>query len=652
MQQHHFREDAVNRWRRRILQGAGAAAAMAGLAPARLLAAGQESQRVLRGTEFDLEIAPTPVNFTGAAQVATAVNGQVPAPILYWREGDTVTLRVTNRLPVTSSIHWHGILVPAEMDGVPGISFAGIPPGQTFVYRFQVKQSGTYWYHSHSSFQEQSGLYGAIVIEPKNGERVKADREYVVMLSDWVDGDPAKVFSKLKKMSDFFNTNQPTVGQFLSDVRQNGLAAALDKRKMWNRMRMLPTDFSDVTASRNVGVKMAYLINGAPADKNWTALFRPGEKVRLRFINGAATTIFDVRIPGLKMTVISADGQDVEPVAVDEFRISVAETYDVLVEPSTDQAYTVFAQSIGRSGFVRATLAPRLGMSGPVPEMDPPQWLAMQDMMGAMSMVGMGGMDMGQMQGKDNMQSMGKMQGMDHSAALPGQAKEAMPQHDMQSMEGMKNMPGMSHGTMSGGQGQMQMQMPMQHAGHGNASAMPMAQGMPPKVTHARTEYGPGVDMHVDMPRTNLDDPGVNLRNNGRRVLTYADLHTIGGSIDDREPTRDIELHLTGNMERFMWSFDGQKFSESKPVHFRQGERLRIVLVNDTMMNHPIHLHGMWSELESPTGEFLVRKHTINVQPAQRVTYRVTADAPGHWAYHCHLLYHMEAGMFREVVVS
>lgn len=619
----------MNRWRRRLLQGAGAAA-LAGLVPARLLAAGQAAQPILRGTEFDLEIVPAPVNFTGAPQVATAVNGQVPGPVLYWREGDTVTLRVTNRLPVTSSIHWHGILVPTEMDGVPGISFTGIPPGQTFTYRFQVKQSGTYWYHSHSEFQEQSGLAGSIVIEPKNGERVKADRDYVVMLSDWVDGDPAKVFAKLKKMSDFFNTNQPTVGQFLSDVRKNGLGAALDKRKMWNQMRMLPTDFSDVTASRNLGVRMAYLINGTPADRNWTGLFRPGEKVRLRFINGSATTIFDVRIPGLKMTVIAADGQDVEPVPVDEFRISVAETYDVLVEPTGDQAYTIFAQSIGRSGFVRATLAPRNGMSAPVPDMDPPQWLAMQDMMGAMAMGSMGGMsDMHQASGKE------------------GKAP-----HDMHSMEGMHDMPGMSHGGMGEGHGQMQMPMPMQHAGHGGGHTMPMAQGMPPKVTHARTEYGPGVDMHVDMPRTNLDDPGVNLRNNGRRVLTYADLHTIGGPVDDREPTREIELHLTGNMERFMWSFDGQKFSESKPVHFRHGERLRIVLVNDTMMNHPIHLHGMWSELESPSGEFLVRKHTINVQPAQRVTYRVTADAPGHWAYHCHLLYHMEAGMFREVVVS
>jgi CopA family copper-resistance protein len=564
---------------------------MAGLAPARLFAAGQQETPSLCGTEFALVIGPVPVNYTGANRIATAVNGTVPAPILRWREGDTVTLRVTNRLPVTSSIHWHGIRVPAEMDGVPGISFAGIPPGQTFVYRFEVKQSGTYWYHSHSAFQEQTGLYGPLIIEPKAGERIRADRDYVVMLSDWTDGAPEKVFAKLKKLSDFFNANQPTFADFMRDVQHMGMAGALDRRKMWNEMRMLPTDFSDVTASRNVGEALTYLINGAPAAKNWTGLFRPGEKVRLRFINGSASTIFDVRIPGLKMTVIAADGQDVEPVAVDEMRLSVAETYDVLVEPSEDRAHTIFAQSIGRSGYVRATLAPRMGMQAPVPAVDPPAWLTMADMMGA----------------NDGPQ--------------------------------MRGMAGMDHGTIG-------------HAGHGHMQGTAGASMPPPKVTHARTEYGPGVDMHVDMPRTNLDDPGINLRNNGRRVLTYANLRTIGGPIDGRMPTREIELHLTGNMERFMWSFDGQKFSESAPVHFRKGERLRMVLVNDTMMNHPIHLHGMWSELESPTGEFLVRKHTINVQPAQRVTFLVTADAPGHWAYHCHLLYHMMAGMFREVVVS
>lgn len=661
-----LRADDVNRWRRRLLQGAAAAGALAGLAPARSFAAGQGGPTTLRGTEFDLEIGPVAVNYTGNPRVATGVNGSVPAPILHWREGDTVTMRVTNRLPVTSSIHWHGILVPAGMDGVPGISFPGIAPGQTFVYRFEVKQSGTYWYHSHSAFQEQTGLYGPLVIEPKGGERMRADRDYVVMLSDWTDSDPAQVFAKLKKMSDFFNFNQPTVADFVRDVQRMGMAGAFERRKMWNQMRMLPTDFSDVTASPNVAERLRFLINGAPSEKNWTALFTPGEKVRLRFINGSATTIFDVRIPGLKMTVIAADGQDVEPVTVDEMRLSVAETYDVLVEPREDKAYTIFAQSIGRSGYVRATLAPRAGIQAPVPAKDRAQWLTMTDMMGAMPMSGMGGMSQGGT-GASPAGGAQDMPGMTHhggqGASASAMAGNGQPSgHEPAQMPGMAGMqhgaaqaPGheMASGGMAGMAGMSGMEHSMGQSNHEQVRRMPDgAAAPPPKVRHARTEYGPGVDMHVDMPRTNLDDPGINLRDNGRRVLTYADLHTVGGSIDDRLPEREIELHLTGNMDRFMWSFDGQKFSESTPVHFRKGERLRIVLVNDTMMNHPIHLHGMWGELESPDGEFQVRKHTINVQPAQRVSYRVTANAPGHWAYHCHLLYHMEAGMFREVVVS
>jgi CopA family copper-resistance protein len=612
-QDENWAVESVNTWRRRILQGAGAAAATAVLGEARFVSAANlpGEPGILTGTEFHLAIGTASVNFTGKPRIATVVNGSLPAPTLYWREGDTVTLRVTNRLPGISSIHWHGILLPAGMDGVPGLSFSGIQPGQTFVYRFEVKQSGTYWYHSHSRFQEQTGLYGPLVIEPRSGERVRTDREHVVMLSDWTDSDPERVFANLKKMSDFFNMAQPTVADLIRDVRTMGLDAAVEKRKMWSRMRMMPTDFSDITASRNIPGALTYLVNGMPAAQNWTGLFRTGEKLRLRFINGSAASIFDVRIPGLKMTVVAADGQDVKPVTVDEFRISVAETYDAVVEPIEARAYTIFAQSIDRTGYTRATLAPRMGMQGPVPPIDKPQWLSMADMMGAMT-----------------------MPGMDHGRMGEGQGDHGQTDHGK-----------MDHG--SSGQGKMD-QRQMDHSKMNHGAMLPSA----PKVTHAKTEYGPGVDMHVDMPRTNLDDPGVNLRNNGRRVLTYADLHTVGGPLDPRLPGRDIELHLTGNMERFMWSFDGQKFSESLPVHFRYGERLRIVLVNDTMMNHPIHLHGMWGELESPTGDFQVRKHTINVQPAQRVAYRVTADALGHWAYHCHLQYHMEAGMFREVVVS
>ena len=512
------------------------------------------SAPVLQGTEFDLVIAETPVNFTGRPRMATTINGSIPGPVLRWREGDTVTLRVTNRLAEETSIHWHGILLPFDMDGVPGISFKGIPPGETFTYRFKVAQTGTYWYHSHSGMQEQTGMYGAIVIEAAEGETIRADRDYVIQLSDLTDEDPMRVMHKLKMQSDYYNFNKPTAVDFLRDAARNGLSAAVDDRKMWQQMRMNPTDLADISA-----YTYTYLMNGSTPAGNWTGLFRPGEKVRLRFINSGAMTFFDVRIPGLKMTVVQADGQDVEPVTVDEIRIGVAETYDVIVTPR-EEAYTIFAQSMDRTGYARGTLAPRAGMTAAVPAPDKPEPLDMSDMMGDMS--------------------------------------EAV------------------------------------------------------RVRHARTEYGPSTDMRVDTPRINLDDPGVGLRDNGRRVLTYADLHTIGGPIDPRGPEREIELHLTGNMERYTWSIDGVAFGQSTPVHFRYGERLRVILHNDTMMTHPMHLHGMWSELESSDGRFQARKHTINVQPAQRVSFLVSADALGRWAWHCHLLMHMDAGMFREVVVA
>ena len=588
--------------RRRFVQGLAIGGSLAGLgllrpSPVRALT-GSGQPTVLGGTDFALEVAETAVNFTGITRPAVTVNGGIPGPILRWKEGTTVTLRVTNRLRTPTSIHWHGIIVPFRMDGVPGISFEGIAPGQTFVYRFPVRQSGTYWYHSHNRFQEQVGHYGALVIDPAGPERNPSNRDYVVMLNDWSDEDPERIYAKLKKKSDYYNFAKPTAGDFLRDVSNKGLDQALAMRRMWNRMRMNPTDLSDVS-----GHTYTYLMNGMTPADNWSGQFRPGEKIRLRFINGSSSTIFDVRIPGLRMTVVSADGQDVEPVAVDEFRISVAETFDVIVEPQDERAYTLFAQSIDRTGYARGTLAPRAGMEAEVPAMDKRVWLGMQDMMGAMTM--------------------GDMDGVGGDSA-PISVHEA---------SGLKPL------------------LPQPQAGHSMAHG-DMKMHAVPQARHARTEYGPNVDMHVDMPRTNLDDPGIGLRDNGRRVLTYADLHTVGGPIDAREPSREIELHLTGNMERFVWSFDGVKFSDARPVRFHSGERLRLVLVNDTMMNHPIHLHGMWSELDDPEGKFQVRKHTINVQPAQRITYQVSADNPGRWAFHCHLLYHMETGMMREMVVS
>jgi len=556
--------------RRRFVQGLalGGVAAVLGMRGGELFAQQAASRAELRGNHFDLAIGELPVDFTGHRRIATVVNGQLPAPLLRWRQGDTVTLRVRNQLPVTSSIHWHGIILPADMDGVPGLSFAGIPPGGEYLYRFTVNQSGTYWYHSHSRFQEQTGLYGPIVIEPREGERHRTERDYVVMLNDWSDTDPERIYANLKKQSDYYNVGKPTVGDFLQDADKQGVRGALAERRMWQQMRMDPSDLADVSA-----MTYTYLMNGHAPAGNWTGLFGAGEKVRLRFINGASMTFFDVRIPGLKMTVVAVDGQDVEPVSVDEFRIGTAEVYDVIVEPSADRAWTIFAQSMDRSGYARGTLAPRMGMSADVPLPDHKAWLTMGDMMGAMSMHDIAGMD----------------------------------------------------------------QMAMEHA------AVPTR--APPLPT------GVEADMRVPRPRTNLDDPGVGLRDNGRRVLSYADLHTLDAPISPRVD-REITLHLTGNMQRYLWSFDATRFSEAQPLRLKFGEQVRVTLINDTMMTHPIHLHGMWSELEDPQGEFLLRKHTVVVQPGQQLSYRVSADALGRWAYHCHLLYHMEAGMFREVVVA
>ena len=611
--------------RRRFVQGLAAGGVLAAT-PSWLQAAVSSttslgSAPVLSGREIDLVIAETPVNFTGVTRMATTINGSIPAPTLRLREGDEVTIRVTNRLAVSTSIHWHGILLPYQMDGVPGISFKGIAPGETFTYRFKLRQSGTYWYHSHSGFQEMTGMYGALIIEPRAGERHHTDQDHVVQLSDWTDENPMHAFSKLKVQSDIYNFSQPTFFDFTRDVSNMGLQAALEKRQMWNQMRMNPTDLADLSAAT-----FTYLMNGTAPASNWTGLFNKGDRVRLRFINAASNSFFDVRIPGLKMTVIQSDGQDVEPVSIDEFRFGPGETYDVLVEPK-DDAYTLFAQSMERSGYALGTLATRQGLSASIPTLDPVEWLTMTDMMGAMNHQGMNqkGMDHSAMS-KDNMD----MGGMDHSNMHGGMAMDHS-QHSGQSM------PGMNQATRS-----------------------PLAKPSS-TVRHARTEYGPSVDQRVNTPRTTLDDPGIGLRDlsekglrpQGHRVLTLADLKSIDGILDDqREPVRELELHLTGNMERYSWSFDGLEFGKSTPVSLRHNERVRIILQNDTMMTHPMHLHGMWSELETDQGELRVRRHTIPVQPAQRISYLTTPHDLGRWAWHCHLLFHMDAGMFREVVVS
>jgi CopA family copper-resistance protein len=522
----------------------------------------------------------------------------VPAPTLRWRERDTVTLNVTNRLDEDSSIHWHGILLPGDMDGVPGLSFRGIAPGETFTYRFPVKQSGTYWYHSHSGMQEQTGMYGALIIEPRDEEPYAYDRDYVIVLSDWTDEYPMTVVSNLKQQPDYYNFQQRTLGTFFDDVSRVGFRTALQDRLMWGEMRMSPTDIMDVT-----GATFTFLINGQPPAANWTALFTPGERVRLRFINSAAMTTFDVRIPGLPLTVVAADGNDVAPVTIVEFRIGVAETYDVIVEPR-DAAFTIFAQAQDRSGYARATLAPQPGMSAAIPSMDPRPLRTMKDM-------GMG--------------EMHDMAGMDHAAMGHAPA----------------DMAGMDHAAM----GHTAADMATVGA-VGTAAAN--ADGVDPRTLAGQIN----IDNVAMQPINRLGEPGTGLENNGRRVLVYTDLRALRPDPDARPPERDIEFHLTGNMERWVWGFNGKKFSEAGPVHVTLGERVRFVMINDTMMEHPIHLHGFLFSIENGQEGALPLKHTINVKPGERMSFVFTADTPAHWAFHCHLLYHMEMGMFRTVVVA
>ena len=652
--------------RRQFITGLVAGAAGIGLgnpsAWAAQLAQQTGVQNTLKGNNFNLDIGYLPVNFTGKDRMAIAVNGSVPAPVLRWKEGERVTLRVNNHLAEDSSIHWHGLILPTEMDGVPGLSFDGIKPGGYYQYSFDVIQSGTYWYHSHSGHQEQVGMYGAIVIDPREPDPVACDRDYVVLLSDWSDEDPHAIFRKLKIQPHIYNVNERTLVDLYRDIREKGVSQTWSDRLMWNQMRMSDRDISDVT-----GYTYTFLMNGKTPAEGWFGLFKKGEVVRLRFINGSGMTLFDVRIPGLKMTVVAADGQNVEPVTVDDFRIGVAETYDVLVEPDGDMAYTIFAQAIDRSGYARGTLAPDPSMHAHIPEMDPSPILTHMDM----------GMD----HGDHSSHGAATSGGVDHSAhgkpAMDHSAhgKPAMDHsaHGKQvvdhSAHGKPAMDHSAHGKPAmdhSAHGKAAMdhsahgKAAMDHSAHGMAksgSARPVfgsglaGYGSNQPIVHAHSEFGPHVDMRAENPQYRLDDPGVGLRDHqrlyNRKVLTYADLRNLTRTLDPRQPEREIQLHLTGNMSRYMWSINGIPYAHAEPILLTYGERLRVTLVNDTMMNHPMHLHGMWSELETGDADYIPRKHTVIVQPGSKISYLVTADARGRWAFHCHLLFHMD-GMFRE----
>ena len=576
-------------------------------------------------TAIDLAIRETSVDIGDRVATATTINGTLPGPLLRFKEGGDALIRVSNGLREDTSIHWHGVLVPNPMDGVPGVSFAGIPAGETFTYRFPLKQYGTYWYHSHSGLQEQSGVYGPLIIDPAGPEAFQYEREFVVVLSDWSFENPYRILDNVKKKADYYQYQRRTIGDFFRDVDQVGWRAAIADRREWAKMRMSPIDLSDVS-----GATYRYLINGQAADANWTGLFRPGERVRLRFINAGAGTHFDVRLPGLEMTVVQVNGQDVQPVTTDEFRIAIAETYDVIVQPAADQAYTLFAESSDRSGFARGTLAPQAGMFAPIPARRPRSLLTMMDM--GMSMAGMSGMAMGEQRQSPTSPANGSMTGMDMGVKTPPPAS-----------------------TSAGGMAGMTMGTPQPAATPAPTASPFRAPGtVPETVTHGPDTHGAANASTPMETRSRVAEPGHGLGGDGWRVLTYADLRALHPRETALQPpSREMEIHLTGNMERYMWSLDGKKYSESpEPIHLRPDERVRLTLVNDTMMEHPMHLHGMWMELENGTLGDIPRMHTINVKPAERVSVLITPHDPGPWAFHCHVLFHMEMGMFRVVQVS
>ncbi|MCK5777937.1 MAG: copper resistance system multicopper oxidase [Rhodospirillales bacterium] len=555
--------------------------------------------------EYNLTVDRVTIDTGDFTRRGVGYNGASPGPVLRFKEGEDVVINVTNNLSEMTSIHWHGLILPYQQDGVPNISFPGIKPGETFTYRFPIVQTGTYWYHSHNPFQEPDGAYGAIVIEPKGREPFRFDREYVVQLTDAHPHSGARIMRNLKLMPDYYNRKQRTIGDFFKDAEKMGFDAALRDRLDWGDMRMLPNDIEDVQG-------FTPLINGKSAEQNWTGVFEPGERIRLRFINSSAMAYFDIRIPGLKMTVVQADGNNVQPVNVDEFRIAVAETYDVIVRPEEDKAFTIFAESMGRTAYGRGTLAPRMGMEADVPEMRKDPVLTMADM-------GMAHGDHGS---------------MDHSAM----GQHAVTTHTM------------PDGTVMQGDSHAGHQMPATHSmpdGSVMQGDSHAGHAVPSAVDHSGHAMSKEVDSFY-AAGSGLTPAAAN----GGKFLSYNDLRAQKPLYEDREATREIELRLTGNMERYIWSLNGVKFSDAEPIVLQYGERVRFKFVNETMMTHPMHLHGMWSIIDTGKGKWDPVKHVVSVSPGTTVYMETEVDAPGQWAFHCHLAYHADSGMFRKVVVE
>lgn len=654
--------------RRALLRAAAVSGAGFGLAQALPVWAQPLSKGLVRplptvsGNDISLAIGQVSVEVDGKVSRAIGINGTVPGPLIRLKEGQRVRLRVQNTLDEDSSIHWHGLLVPFEMDGVPGVSFPGIMPRSTFDYEFDLSHAGTYWYHSHSAYQEEDGVYGPIVIDPAGPDPVAYDREHVLVLSDHSPLAGATIYRKLKQMGGpYFNRQRMTLSGLMA-----GKDLTAQERWEWAQMRMDAADIADVTGST-----YAFTINGFGPYDNWTGLFTPGERVRLRVINASAQTTFNIRIPGLQMTVVQADGLNVRPVTVDEFQIGTAETYDVVVTPE-DRAYSFVSEASDRSGLGRATLAPREGMSAPVPPLRPRPLLTMKDMgMGDMDHSGMGhgGMGHGAMSGGSTAPA--KTRGVDPTARqnASGELWKLTGWNETgaaAATAAAAGMPGMDHTAMGHGASASPAtaSTPVDHAAMGHSMPAPASagqvaapmdhgsMGMRDFANAPQVDKNPGVQTISPMPVDRMGDPGTGLEDVGHRVLTYRDLMALERNPDVRAPSRQLDIHLTGNMERYMWSFDGVKMSEpAEPIPFRHNERVRVRLVNDTMMQHPIHLHGHFFELVTGHGALSPRKHTVNVQPGGTATFDVTLDAQGDWAFHCHNLYHMTAGMMRVVTV-
>ena len=536
----------------------------------------------LHARTYELNISRQAEKIENRDRDSVVVNGQSPAPLLKFKEGEEVTLKVTNQLDTDSSIHWHGLILPYDMDGVPDISFKGIPPGTTFTYQFKVQQTGTYWYHGHSGFQEQEGLLGPILIEPKDAPIIEGQKSFPIVLSDWTDEDPDRIYAKLKAQPDYYNYSRVTWSSFLDQVHKDGFVEALKENLAWGQMRMNQTDLSDVSGST-----YTYLINGSPSSSPWKGLVKPGEPVKLHFINASAMTYFDVSVPGLDMTVIEADGQAIKPIQASRLRIAVAETYTVIVTPKPGIAYAIFAESLDRSGFALASLTPRADLLPEIPPRTPPQYLTVEEVMSSHDMAGMGNREV-----------------------IKKYPEEKTP---MTNMEGM----------------------PMDHASMGHGPEMTSMAGM----DHTgMSEHAMGTMPGMEAKPIDLPD--------------YSSLTSATDRNERKDYDREIKIRLTGNMVRYIWSIDDVVYEKAEPIRLKLGERIKLTYKNETMMNHPMHLHGMWQDIDVGKGGSNPRKHVINVKPGETRSVYVNVDAPGQWAFHCHLVYHMAAGMFRKVIVE